>query len=118
MGHFFHQGSNLQRLLRGSETGAEPSDADEIGQYDTDIDVTHRMQRSLAHSISGPACNAGNISTFFCIYKYVDTVVVASGFVVAGRGKLRYTPQVRGSQRSFDFPRVSGSVLQPTDTVV
>ena len=82
----------LERFLRGSETRAEPRDADKIGEDDTDIEVAHRMHRSLAHGILESSVMAGTSRQFARIYKYV---------VVAGGGNLRYTPQVRGFQRSL-----------------
>ena len=51
----------------------------------------------------------GTYARFVCIYRNV---------VVAGGVNLRYTPQVRGSQRSYGFPWVSGSHLRPADAVV
>jgi hypothetical protein len=53
-------------------------------------------------------CNHGNIPSILCIYRNV---------VVAGGVNLRYTPQVRGSQRSYGFPWVSGSPLRSADAV-
>jgi hypothetical protein len=41
-----------------------------------------------------------------------------SNVVVAGGGKLRYTPQVRGSQRSHGFPPGEREPLWPADAVV
>lgn len=67
------------------------------------------MQRSLAYAKTSTACNDGNIPAFLRIYRNV---------VVAGGDKLRYTPQVRGSQQSFGFLWVRGGPLQPADTVV
>jgi len=66
------------------------------------------MLRSLAHE-GHDSCNRGNIRAFLRIY---NNVVVARG------ANLRYTPQVRGSQRSAGFPPVCGPFLQSAAAVI